>query len=109
MLASEREAKLSQFTGSRVYDVKNEKYWRLIPTYDVRFGLSYLITFEGLNCLNCCPKNYDCNLEIGYEFISCSNGVERLLFYDDIAESASFNEMMTFALHGPYVHFALVF
>ena len=46
---------------------------------------------------------------LGYEYIVCFNGVERLLFYDDVAEGSSFNEMMNYVLQGPYVHAGVAF
>ena len=85
--------------------VKNGDYWRVIPTLDVRFGLN----FSGF-CIPC-PWIGRLNLEIegGYEIISFFKGIERIYFMDRIIYGLSTDELITFTMHGPYVHLGVVF
>ncbi len=109
MLASRRKASLNDTASTNPYDVKNEPYWRFIPASDLRFGLSYEKPMRSNSCFGCCFGNYTFDLELGYEFITYYNGVERILYVDDAAEGTCFNEMMNLTLHGPYVHLGVKF
>ncbi len=86
----------------------NDRYWRLFPTTDVRFGLGY--SGQGLNFRNLgCGRCLKIDLEIGYELIAFRKGLERILFVDQGNEGSSFNEELTFTLTGPYFHAGIRF
>ena len=94
-------------TGIRT-KVDNDRYWRLFPTTDVRFGLGF--SGSGINLRNLgCGRCLKIDLEIGYELIAFHKAMERILFMDDVNEGSSFNEELTFTLNGPYIHAGIQF
>ena len=101
LLVSERNARYQdELNGSSlIADVKNEAYWNLIPTSDLKFGFS---REWPCNCFN-----FD--LEVGYEILTYYDGIQRIFFVDNSNTGSSFNENMTFTLQGPYVHAGIAF
>ncbi len=86
-------------------DVKTESdpYWRLIPTTELRLGLSYARPlnlarfFRGCGCVH-----FD--IELGYELFIIQEGVERIFFIDDANPGGSYSQEMDLSLNGPYLH-----
>lgn len=109
ILISKREADWSTVTG--LIDVNNSKYWGVMPTTNLRFGLAY---HHPLNCGGwgnwfACLGNLDLDIEIGYEVITYYKSVDRIRFVDSEGQGASFDELMDLTLHGPYLHLGVAF
>ena len=92
-------------TNGIVAQVKNSDYWRVIPTLDLRFGLNY----SALSCP--CPwiNRLKLEIEAGYEIITFFKGIDRIYFMDRKAYGVSIDELITFTMHGPYVHLGVIF
>ncbi len=85
---------------STIYaNVKNDKYWRLIPTFDLRLGLNYA---RSLLC-----RQFD--LELGYEIIVAWKAIESIYFVDNGNHGSSFNKERTLSMQGPYAHLGISF
>lgn len=102
LLVSERESRfLSTLVGSTpALDVRNESYCDVIPVTNLRFGLNALL-----------PRFW-CGqfaLDVGYEVLTYTNGLDRLFFTDSDEEGISYDELMDFTLHGPYIHLGFTF
>lgn len=92
------------------YKTPNTNYWNVIPTTNVRFGLSYCtpLDFSCFSCLSCL-KCINMDIEVGYEVISYYKGLNRIFFVDDVNQGSSTNNLMDFTLHGPYVHLGFTY
>lgn len=108
LLISDRTSKMSN--ASFTTDVQNTHYWDLMPAVDMRFGVSYTGALD-LSCFSCCsclgPMCFD--LELGYEVLHYHKGLDRTYFPNSNDPAISFDQLMDFTLHGPYVHAGLTF
>lgn len=109
LLVSKRD--VSWANGSSAIDVNNSKYWGVMPTTNLRFGLAY---HYPLNCGSCgnwfaCLGNLDLDIEIGYEVMTYYKGVDRIRFVNNVSQGVSFDELMDLTLHGPYLHLGVAF
>ncbi len=101
LLVSERKASYFDQDGVMIEaSTSNDSYWSMIPTTDLRFGLSYARCF--CDCLTV-------DLEVGYEIISYFNGLDRIYYVDNLNDGSSLDELMNFTLQGFYLHLGAKF
>ncbi len=92
-----RETRAS--TSATLVNVTDDKYWRLIPTIDLRMGLNYL---RSIFCLQL-------DLGVGYEVIVAWKAIENIYFVDSNNRGSSFNKERTLSMQGPYAHLGISF
>jgi len=106
LLISSRESSFSNIpNGMTTLQTENESYCAVIPTADLRFGLSYEVEYSPA----CMWGSLLFDFEVGYEVITYFDGLNRTHYSDSEHMGSSFDELINFSLHGPYIHFGCKF
>lgn len=104
LLVSEFKSKISIGGLSDGVDsptlVENNKNWRVVPNWNIRFGLNYAT--RAFCCVNTA-------LEIGYEVASFANAIAITRLTDAETAGVSFTQYSDLGLHGPYAALSFSF
>jgi len=124
LLIGKRNARSFQdfrdFSSEQIIEatIKDKDYWYVIPFANARLGLSYSRPFD-LTCLSDCLGCINFDIEIGYEANWLFNSINRIHTISqvmlpngassDIEPIDIRDDLMSFSLHGPYIHVGFTF
>lgn len=83
----------SQRTGSVGVNVKNDKLWRVNPSANAQLGISYAVCCFGILT----------TLELGYEFLWCSQCINKITSYDVAYAGDTLDVLNDLSLQGPFL------
>lgn len=79
--------------GESFFNAEHESIWRLVPSFDLRFGLSYKCAIG--------------HLEIGYEVMHYNRALHKVTFHHDVVNVTNYAGSEDFydhfSWHGPYL------
>lgn len=77
----------------------NQKLWRMLPFWQARLSANF----------NWCPCGYAVNFEIGYEFLSYPDFIDRIQYFEKDVPAISKDIYSTASFQGPFVSLTVGF